>query len=173
MFVCVFSPASPEQRARRLGWARYQSHRLWRHCPEPGAAWRSDLRCSGPDTQSAAGPRSSGPKTTRNLVLPSLAGFQRSPRDWPHSPPPETEKDIRDSVMLLMTNHNILICWWNPAVLILIITHLLYGVQLYACATVPNANEVIQPTANDTGSCANQWGDITMVTINVAHPAAC
>lgn len=53
------------------------------------------------------------------------------------------------------------------------ITHLLYGVQLYACATVPNANEVVQPTANDTGRCANQRGDITTVTVHMAHPAAC
>lgn len=50
--------------------------------------------------------------------------------------------------------------------------YLLNGVELDACAAVPDADEVIQATADDTGGGTGEGGDIPTVSKHVADPAA-
>lgn len=50
--------------------------------------------------------------------------------------------------------------------------YLLNGVELDACAAVPDADEVIKATADDTGGGTGEGGDIPTVSEHVADPAA-
>ena len=52
-------------------------------------------------------------------------------------------------------------------------TYLLYGVQLDACTAVPDADEVVQPRADDAGVGAHQGGHIAAVTIHMADTTSC
>lgn len=57
------------------------------------------------------------------------------------------------------------VLWLQPA-------YLLNGVELDACATVPDADKVIQATADDAGGGTGEGGDIPTVSEHVADPAA-
>lgn len=60
----------------------------------------------------------------------------------------------------------------HPRVLWLQPAYLLNGVELDACATVPDADKVIQATADDAGGGTGEGGDIPTVSKHVADPAA-
>lgn len=51
--------------------------------------------------------------------------------------------------------------------------YLLYGVELDPGAAVPDADEVVEPRADDTGGGAHQRGDVASVTVNMADAATC
>ena len=52
-------------------------------------------------------------------------------------------------------------------------TYLLYGVQLDARTSVPDADEVVQPRADDAGVGADQGGHVAAVTIHMADATSC